>query len=97
MVNTALLLHGERCAEPRVARIFNILCEKPITSAAWLAPRVRQLVGVDGQQRVAFLTASGAAWRFLKSPFSRNAFFDEKTGEPAADAFQEFSDEEMET
>lgn len=81
MVITDLLLRNEATVAPDLRRIFNILCERPSTVAAWLVPRLRdatlaQRFGLH----IRFLTMAGVVWRFLTARRRRNRLIDEATG-----------------
>ena len=74
MVLTPLLLEG---ATDENKSVFNILCEHPETSAAYLVPRARTVVARGSRGAyVRFLTLPRALARFLSAPFRANKFFD---------------------
>ena len=53
-------------------QIFNILAEKPETTAAWLVPRMRGAAERPSGEYIKYLTPPSVAWRFLTSPWRRN-------------------------
>lgn len=69
MVMTDLLCKG---APPSALRIFNILAEKPETTAAWLVPRMRAASDRASGEYLKFLTPAGAAWRFLTAAWRKD-------------------------
>eukprot|EP01121_Diplochlamys_sp_Union-15-3_P003938 TRINITY_DN13888_c0_g1_i1.p1 TRINITY_DN13888_c0_g1~~TRINITY_DN13888_c0_g1_i1.p1 ORF type:complete len:303 (-),score=45.77 TRINITY_DN13888_c0_g1_i1:3-911(-) len=76
MVLTKLLLKPSSLKEPRILKVFNILCEQPDTVAKWLVPRLR---GVKGTGRyIKYLTVVGAMIRFGTFWRYRNRFFNIK-------------------
>ena len=74
MILTDLLLDGATLANKRA---FDILCEQPETTAAFLAPRIRTVVARGLRDTyVRYLTPSAALWRFLTAPSRMGRFFD---------------------
>ena len=72
MVMTDLLT---RDATPSALKIFNILAEKPETTAAWLAPRMRAAAhAADGSSGMylRFLTPLSVGWRLATAPWRRD-------------------------
>lgn len=61
MVMTDLLLTG---ASASSLRIFNILAEKPETTAAWLVPRMRAAAEKPSGLYIKYLTPTSVIWRF---------------------------------
>lgn len=70
MVVTDLLLSSS--TGKGALKIFNILAERPETTAAWLVPRMRGAISKPSGEYLKFLTPTGVAWRFATAPWRRN-------------------------
>ncbi|KAG2485039.1 hypothetical protein HYH03_016242 [Edaphochlamys debaryana] len=74
MILTDLLLEG---ATPANKQAFNILCEHPEVTAAFLVPRLRSVVAADADATsTAFLTPASALGRLASAPRRLGRFFD---------------------
>ncbi|KAL6758064.1 hypothetical protein V8C86DRAFT_2610769 [Haematococcus lacustris] len=74
MILTDLLLEGASAANKQA---FNILCEQPETTAAFLVPRIRTVVARDLRDTyVKYLTPASALWRLLTAPARIGKYFD---------------------
>lgn len=76
MILTDLLLDG--VSSPAIKQAFNILCEQPETTAAFLAPRIRAAVarGCNSGAHIAYLTPLSALGRLATAPARLGRFFD---------------------
>lgn len=72
IVLTDLILHD---IEPRAAKVFNILAEKPQTVVDYLVPKIRKVKGTGKAFR--FLTMKKAFIRFMTAWRYKNRFFDD--------------------
>jgi chlorophyll(ide) b reductase len=73
MVLTDLLMGSAAgAADKRALHIFNILAERPETTAAWLVPRMRAATALPSGEYIRFLDGPGVVWRFATSPWRRN-------------------------
>ncbi|GAB5359008.1 hypothetical protein AAMO2058_000507900 [Amorphochlora amoebiformis] len=75
MVTTDLLVRPN--CPPKTLKIFNILAEKPQTSAAWVVPRIRGATETKGyrSEYIRYLTPPGVVWRFLTAPWRKDRLF----------------------
>ncbi|KXZ52908.1 hypothetical protein GPECTOR_8g287 [Gonium pectorale] len=74
MILTDLLLEGATTANKQA---FNILCEQPETTAAFLVPRIRSAIARDANGTYTrFLTPASALMRLATAPVRLGRFFD---------------------
>ena len=78
MVITDLILHSLKTTSPddieHTKNIFNILGERVETVTPFLVDRI--LKSNKNNNHIAFLTIKKVMWKFMKSRFKKNNFFD---------------------